>query len=85
MTDENEGSNFKKWRKAMGFTLAKCARVLEKSPKTIQRYEKGITPIPNAVTLACCFLAVQADNPEKARRALFRFKRLHGIKGFQGI
>lgn len=81
----NEGENFKKWRKAMGYNLQKCARVLEKSTKTIQRYEKGMTPIPNAVTLACCFLAIQADNPDKARRALFRFKRQHGLKGFLGV
>ena len=82
---QGDGENFRKWRKAMGYSLEKCARVLEKSPKTVQRYEKGMTPIPNAVTLACCFLAIQADNPDKARRALFRFKRQHGLKGFLGV
>lgn len=82
---QGDGENFRKWRKAMGYTLEMCARVLEKSPKTVQRYEKGETPIPNSVLLACCFLAIQSESPEKTRRALFRFKRLHGLKGFLGV
>ena len=76
-----EGEHFRQWRKVMGYTLETCARHLEKSPKTIQRYEKGETPIPNAVLLACCLLALQKEEPLETRRMLFRFRRKYAIKG----
>lgn len=79
----HDGADFKKFRQAMGWTIEKTALAFGKSYRTIQRYERGTQPIPADVRLACCFLAVESVIPAgKARKALFAFRRQHGLKGF---
>lgn len=74
-------NDFRRWRKAMGWTIEKTASALEKHYRTIQRYERGEEDPPESVRLACCMLALMASEPDKTRRALYRFRREHGLRG----
>lgn len=77
-------NDFRKWRKAMGWTIEKAAAALEKHYRTIQRYERGEELPPASIVLACSFLAVQREEPDRVRRALWRFRRRFGLRGFIG-
>jgi transcriptional regulator with XRE-family HTH domain len=79
-----EGENFRRFRKAMGWSIVELAQILEKSEKTIMRYEHGLTPIPASVWLACNYLALESMNETDARQSLYRFRRIHALKGFPG-
>lgn len=77
-------NDFKKWRKAMGWSQVKTAAAFEKTHRTILRYEAGETPVPASIILACCFLAIQREDGKRVAKSLSVFRKKYGLKGFTG-
>jgi transcriptional regulator with XRE-family HTH domain len=51
------GEEFVEWRKSLGINRLQASELLGISRNTITRNEKGLTPIPDYVALACAALA----------------------------
>lgn len=76
--------DFKKWRKAMGWSQIKTAAALEKTHRTILRYEAGQTRVPASVILAAAFLALQREDGRRVAKSLSGIRAKYGLKGFTG-
>lgn len=46
-------ADFKSWRKALRYTQPEAGQELGVNRSTIQNWEAGVTPVPQAVDLAC--------------------------------
>lgn len=51
------GEEFVEWRKSLGIRRNQASELLGISRNTISRNEKGVTPIPDYVALACMALS----------------------------
>ena len=50
------GSEFREWRKKLGYTQQEAAKALDVTRATIQNWEGEVTTPPKSVTLACKLL-----------------------------
>lgn len=80
----NPQNDFHKWRKGMGWTIEKTSSALERSYRTIQRYERGESVPPAHIVAACSFYAVQKADPLRVNKLLYSFKREYRLRGFIG-
>lgn len=48
-----DASDFKAWRKALGYTQSEAGKELGFTRATIQNWESGVTRVPRIVCLAC--------------------------------
>lgn len=55
------GSEFKAWRKSLGFTQEGAAGALGISRRSVQMYEKAAIPVPRKVELACETVTAACD------------------------
>ena len=78
----NPDNDFYKWRKALGWTIAKAARALERNYRTIQRYERGEVIPPAHIVAACSFFALQQMDPARVEQRLAKFRKAHKLRGF---
>ena len=72
-------TDFKKWRKGMGWTIEQAANALEKNYRTIQRYERDQEP-EYSVMLACALLTLQKAKPDLVSRTWTEFRGRNKIK-----
>lgn len=78
------GNDFKKWRKAMGWSQVKTALAFEKNVKTITRYELGVTPIPAPVVMAATFLAISQEDGARVMKTISAIRKKYGLAKFNG-
>ena len=60
-----DGGHLRRWRRATGLTQAHMAHAFGVSERQWRRYERGTTPVPEAVTLRIWKSLVTADERQR--------------------